>query len=318
MEAKLTAPVQPMNAPRVQVLGCTLSETGGRNGGAFCDCVRAESAVEEHLVVVADGVSSSERGPEAAASACTEIRDAFLHGTFRGCDELEEIRELLIHTNRRVRGAYGGNGICSFVAAVWNPRTLSVAVGNVGDSPAYFYRYQDCFEELTEIDRASRVVQINHENVLVNGMPLIQQGLSQAIGQMAEVIPHVRRVAVGDGSGILCLTSDGVSGAQLRQFLVTHHTHLNAEVIREFCDRERVYSQDDTTLLAVIIGDVPLPEALKRLMSYARRDPNERDNALRALKAETYIPASSLVAAFWAEQDENRQRWSFYGGTEGN
>lgn len=79
MDVALTAPVPP---PRIRVLGCTLSETGEKNGDAFRYCVRTEGALEEHLFVVADSVSSSERGPEAAESACAEVCDAFEHRTF--------------------------------------------------------------------------------------------------------------------------------------------------------------------------------------------------------------------------------------------
>lgn len=106
----------------------------------------------------------------------------------------------------------------------------------------------------------------------------------------------------------MCLTRDGVSGAQLRQFLATHHTHLDDAVIREFCDRERVYSQDDTTLLLAVIADVPVPDSLNRLLSYAGSCPGERDDILQVLKTETYVPAPSLVEAFWAEENAQRQR----------
>jgi serine/threonine protein phosphatase PrpC len=172
------------------ILGTSIGELPEKKNWDCWTCVNLPLEGKElSLLVVCDGVSSSPQGGEAAALACRTIEKragGFVseEGTLNA-----SLSGLVRHVHSTVRDTFGGEGICCLVAVIIDPTSSEFALANVGDSPGYLY-WGGRMEELTQLHRVVRAKRLNNENVIIAGMPILEKGLTQAIGQMGNVNLH--------------------------------------------------------------------------------------------------------------------------------
>ncbi len=281
-----------MPTPRSDVFAVSLPKEGRRNEDVVGFDSRGAEPDEQLLIVVADGVSSSARGAEAATVAINEICASFRESRFRQETAAQEMSSLLIEVNRCVAAGLGGAGLCSFAAALWLQESNVLVIGNIGDSPAYFWDYQ-CLHALGHLDRA---------------VEAMRPYLTQAVGQMARVNPNIAEYHVPPSGGILCVTSDGVLERRLEEFLREFGSRLTQARAEEFCRRTRLESADDTTLAAVRLGPPHRSDLERGMQGYASRSGVERAGLLTQAGDAVYVPVQSLADAFWTEGDEQRGR----------
>jgi len=292
---------------RSGVFAFSIPKEGRQNADVCGFESRPSSGGEQLLLVVADGVSSSAHGAGSAAAALSEAAASFREGRHQNRTPAGELSCLLVEINRHVAARFGGAGLCSFVGALWDAGTDRVTIGNVGDSPAFFWDYRHLLR-LGHVDHTTPAVRSNAAAGLGDGLPVMQSFLSQAMGQVADVNPHIVEYGVPASGGILCVASDGVLEQRLEQFLAEFGSRLSNPTVEKFCREVRVISRDDTTLAAVRLGLPYRTEAELGFEDYESQSSSERARLLASAGQSAYLPATTLAAAFWMETDECRAR----------
>ncbi len=196
-----------------------------------------------HILAVADGVSSSPLAAQASRVACEEI--------------VARVAAAAPLRDTAVRAACGGKGLASLVAAVLRPAEETLFVASFGDSGIYLSE-PGGFRLLNQPDRAVRVRKEGGRIVIRDGVPVIERGLTLALGAHDAIRVQGSRVEPWPkGPAWLCLTSDGVSWPHLKVFLEGLQQTgrpLDERSLSEFADAMRRYSADDTTLLVLKIA----------------------------------------------------------------
>lgn len=157
-------------------LAASLPEPGkAQNQDYHASCAFGPDSNPTHLLVVADGVSSSPLAARAARVACEAIIAGSELLVGLGPAELgTRLEELTRHANAAIREACQGKGWASLVAAVVQPLSKVLYVVSVGDSGIYLSEPAD-FRILTRPDRAVRVRKGGGRVLIKDGIPIIDR-----------------------------------------------------------------------------------------------------------------------------------------------
>jgi len=182
---------------------------------------------------------------------------------------------------------------------------LRFAYASIGDSLVCLLDGSG-FRKLNGEDRAVRLRMMNKEVVYSGGIPLIDRGLTQAVGQLEPVNPEVQVVEYSSGD-CLVLASDGVLAPWLEDTLRrSARTMAAAEAVR-FCQEMRLVSHDDTTFILIRLGETESIRTLRQgLERWADADGAGRERLLVDVAAHAYRPAALLRACLEAEADDDR------------
>lgn len=256
-------------------------------------------------MTVADGVSSSLRGGDAARLAVAAVGRRAEELSALPSEPSAFLADCVLRAHAEVFSELLGAGICCLVTALVGPRESWIAT--VGDSSAYLFDGKH-IEQLNPHDVTVRARRQNGENVVRDGLVVLDKGLTQAIGQQGGVEVHSVERTFGDDGGILCIATDGVLEAWLADFLRESGGEASQADVDSFCDRVRRESSDDASLALVRLEptrDVTQIEEV--LAGYVSLGGAER-GALLARAAGHHLPSEVLLSALDGETDPERQR----------
>ncbi len=214
------------------------------------------------------------------------------------------VRHLLLSAHAEIQERCHGAGLTSAVVAIGSGTAREMAVGSVGDCQAVLFDGTDA-KLLIEPDRDAQVRRQNGTTAIVDGVPLIDRGLSQAIGQVGAALQiATREVGYPDDGSALCLTSDGVRLGPLRQFLLDTPFEFDGDNVSAFCTHASETSSDDACL---VIGVLEEPRGLVTLRAglreFASLGAEARREVIRQIQSVRWRPRE-LWGTLQAEADE--------------
>ena len=201
-----------MEPERPTIIGYSAARPGSLAGkDAFAYATRGGSSV----LVLADGVSASARGGEAATVVCVAVTAAF---EAMPLAHLLQLLDWVRAANRRLFDRYGGAGLCTIVAVAIEPGNsrLTATVVHAGDS-------------LCAVGAAwiARVVTHEHRGgvprrqigqlVLRDGSPIIDIGLTKCLGAVPEISPDIVVLDLPQDA-LVVLFTDGVPQTRVQEF----------------------------------------------------------------------------------------------------
>lgn len=268
---------------------------------------RVRSAREEAWVlVVADGVSTSPSGREAARSIAAALWKAGPELISAG-DAEGRLRQTFHEVHAAIHARFEGRGLASVVAAVVWPQRWEVVHASVGDS-LICLRDATGFRQVNEEDMVTRVRTLNSETVLVDGCPLIDRAVSQGFGVAGDIRPHIGVIRDLGWGTVIGLASDGISAVRLGSYLASVDGEPALDSVRDFCLEECQAKRDDTTLLLLRIGREEMKTALAAaLADYADLPVAERERAIVHAEASRWLPTPGVLLAATCERDEARR-----------
>ncbi|MCM2374438.1 PP2C family protein-serine/threonine phosphatase [Aporhodopirellula aestuarii] len=284
------------------IAGATLPKPGQpatSNADAFAYAV-VDRIAPEILLIVCDGLSSSQNGSGAAKMTCSQLVRQFDKG--RPHEVLPEpwLKQNLIDAHQTVRHAFlDGDARCTVVAALVDIQARHITIAHAGDSPAYLYR-NDRLEQLTTDHLESEVRQAPTGQ----GHYCVTRALTNYVGKSGDFDPSLLHTEFSDGD-YLCLASDGIPAATLGYFLRNiQGTPRNDEVVK-VCQQAASQTDDDSTLLIVRLGvRKSVARILERLKKYATLECSERETILRQAAEEVGSDMGVLRDCFHIEQDD--------------
>lgn len=210
-----------------------------------------------HLLVVADGVSSSPLAARASRVACDAMMAGGAALAVAAPTDLGDLLAGLVgRANTAMREVCQGRGLASLVAAVVRPKAEMIYVVSVGDSGIYLSEPSD-FRILTRPDRAVRIRKEGARVLIKDGLPIIDRGLSRALGSHEGIRIEAKRIEPWPRSpSWLCLASDGVPWPHFQGFiegLTREGKPLDHGKLLAFVDEMRRYTEDDATALVLQI-----------------------------------------------------------------
>lgn len=102
---------------------------------------------------------------------------------------------------------------------------------------------------------SARPRMMNGRPVLVGGVPWMDHGLTQALGQAGGIHPELGELEYAEGT-LLALASDGIKDAYVPDFLRERGRAAGATEVAAFCDEmRRTDKKDDSTFVLVRLGE---------------------------------------------------------------
>ncbi|MCP4407269.1 MAG: SpoIIE family protein phosphatase, partial [Gammaproteobacteria bacterium] len=273
------------------------------------DYYRYEMINGLYVLVVCDGVSSSPSSAEGSRIAC----DAFLEYIKKNyyTNALSNFEELVCNAiqiaNDQILAQHMPyKAMSTIAAAVVDPSEQQIIVGNVGDSP--IYHIHDKGEEMcANLDIRLVPRMVGGETIVLDGMPVMDQGLTAALGTHISIQPHVfvKNYRRGD---VLALCTDGVDKKAIITLLNDDAMNLNQDSIDEHLKTAARRLDDDSTLILLYLDQKDeLRELDAELKVYLSLTDKQKRLLFSRLLKYRYFPKLLLLTCYEKEVSERNK-----------
>lgn len=206
------------------------------------------------IAIVADGVSSCRYGKQGADTAVESLARLLRESTLLNPDVLESA---ILSVHHALVKQYMGASLTTLTCLVCTPDTFFCA--SIGDSPCLkFHEDNPPILVTTDNDSRSRALLINGSTVTKGGMPVMQTGLTQALGQFEPAISvHHYQGECREGDTFL-VASDGINYHTASKYILQNRYNEFAQWA-DFVAEESARNNDDATIAVI---NVRLPKKL--------------------------------------------------------
>lgn len=258
------------------------------------------------LAVVCDGVGSSVRKREASHIAVREMAWWAAQPTRAEEGLAEMLGDAARQAHAAVLAELQGTGVTTMVAALVDRDARRLAWASIGDSGVYVHSREGS-RKLNHEHKAARPRMLNGRPVLVAGVPWMDHGLTQTVGQTDGIDPELGELEFAEGT-ILALASDGIKDTDVPDFLRQQGRVAGAAEVLALCEvQRRTDKKDDSTLVLVRLGEAEEIRDLRiRLKAYGQLPPEERDLLLDTLQTAEPLSPDLLAATLASEPDDGR------------
>jgi len=272
------------------------------------DFFRYQKLDNLYVAVVSDGVSSAPYAQEGAHIACNSfisyIEKSDLSNHTQEIDTL--ICNAILYANDKILERYSTfSAMATITTVVISPEENIFVMANVGDSPGYHF-HRNKYDICTKSDIRAQARIENGKTVIKDGMPVIDNALTAALGTHVNLNPNIHKKLYEDGD-IIIISTDGIDKRCITEFFEKYR-FLKQKGIDDLVSLCAQRSNDDSTIVLITLGEIRVVKDLKeKVRFYHKLSNSEKEKLLKQMLPHWDKLYDELLFCYSSENNEKYQ-----------